>query len=313
MNRHVLKIMCVLTALVIWIQVASSSLLTRDIDLPLDLIGLSGDVTLAGNSWPSDIRVRATGSEWHFFLNQFLGRSLGRVIVDLSDVGPDVLWQRDVTVNDVVSPLADVSIQPAVSLSLQTDRLVMRRMAVEIGLTGTLPDHRMILGGVIVEPDSVDVRGPSRLLAGLSGTLATAPLDLGRIRGRQTVVRGLVVPDRNVVLEPHEVRLTYDVSDAGRRIYENVPIVPLVDVGQPGADVFPPVASIEIRGPTEELDRMPMSAINLTVALTGLAAGAHTLAPDVLLPERFELVNMEPAQVLVIIGGNAARTGEGPP
>ena len=294
MNRHVLKILCVLTALIIWIQVASSSMLTREVDLPLDLIGLSGDATLAGNTWPSDIRVRATGSKWHFFLHQFLGRELGRVVVDLTDLGPDVFWQRDITVNDVESALVDVSVQPPVRLSLQLDRMVTKRVPVEIGYSGTLPEHRMIFGEVVAEPDSVDVRGPSRLLADFGDAVQAAPLDLGRIRGRQTVMRDLTLDRPDVTITPDKVSVAYDV-------------------GQTGADVFPPVASIEIRGPVEELERMPMSAINLTVALTGLGSGTHTVTPEVLLPEHFALVSLEPGQVLVIISVPWSPQDDGPP
>jgi YbbR domain-containing protein len=302
-----------LTALVIWIQVASSSLLTRDVDLPLELHGLADDATLSGNDWPDVVRVRATGSKWHFFQNQFLGRSLGKVTVDLSDVAADVLWQRDVTVNDVDSPLADVSIQPPVRLTLQLDRIATRKAAVAVAFVGVLPEHRILMGEVTSQPDSVLVSGPSRVLEGMGDAVASEPVDLSRIRGRQTVERALVSPGEDVVLDPAEVSLTFSVLEAGTRVYENVPIVPLVDVDQSGADVFPPVASVEVRGPAEELARMPMSAINLTVALTGLAAGTHTLAPDVLLPERFELMSLEPAQVLVVIGGRNTRGHEGPP
>lgn len=313
MNRHVLKIICVLTALVIWIQVASSSLLTKDVDLPLELYGLSEDATLAGNHWPKAVRVRATGSKWHFFQNQFLGRSLGRVAVDISSVAPGVQWQRDVSNNDVISFLDDVTVQPPIRLSLQLDRLVSRRLAVEIAFVGTLPEHRILLDAVRAVPDSVDVRGPSLVLAEAGDAILTEPLDLSRIRGRQTVPRGLVMPGQGTTLVPVEVQLTYAVSEASVRTYENVPIVPLVDIGHPGVEVFPPVASVVVRGPAEELKRMPMSAINLTVSLTGLPAGSHSLAPEALLPEHFELVNLEPDQVLVIIGGDNSPGYEGPP
>jgi len=302
-----------LTALVIWIQVASSSLLTRDVDMPLELIGLADEATLAGNAWPEVVRVRATGSKWQFFQNRYLGRGLGRVAVDLSNVTTGVRWQRDVTVNDVVSSLADVSIQPPVRLTLLLDRLGEKIVAVKVVYVGTLPEHRIMLGPVTSEPDSVVVRGPSRVLDGMGDEIVTEPVDLSRIRGRQTVGRALVAPGEDIVVEPVEVQLTFSVLEAGRRVYENVPIVPLVDVDQTGADVFPPVASVEVRGPAEELSRMPMSSISLTVALTGLGAGTHTLAPEALLPERFELMSMEPEQVLVIIGGKNTRGPEGQP
>ena len=302
-----MKIFCVLAAVVIWIQVASSRMLTREVELPLSLTGLPAGTTLAGNHWPESVRVRATGSKWQFFTNQFLGRGLGRVEVDLSEVRPGALWQRDVTVNDVESTLTDVGVHPPVRLSLVLDRIVTRRLPVRIATVGAVPDGRILLGAVRAEPDSVDVTGPAARLEPLDEPVATEPFDLSRIRGSQDVERALVSPGEGLSVDPMRIRIAYRSAEAVARTFEHVPVVPLVDQGQPTVEIFPPVASVAVVGPRGEVEELPMSSVSLTVALSGLGTGTHTLEPDVLLPEHLSLVSLEPARVLVVIGG-AGRT-----
>lgn len=303
MNRHLIKILCLLAAVVIWIQVASSRLLTRDVELPLELVNVPPGATLEGNDWPPSVQVRATGTKWQFFLDQYLGRDLGVVVVDLSGVRADVVWQRDVTVNDVESPLSDIAVNPPVTLSLELDTLGETVLPVAPALTGRLPENRLLVEPVAAKPGSVIVRGPSRKLRDLPVNVTTDPLDLARLRGSQEIWRDLQSPVPGLELDPGRVRLVYTVSEARRRSFEHVPVVPLIDADHPGADIFPPVLTVEVRGPVARLDGMAMSDISLTVPLSGLEPGTHTLTPEVILPEHVELLALEPAEVLVIVGG----------
>lgn len=304
MNRHALKALCVVAAVLIWIQVASTRTAVKDISLPLTLAQLPPQATLAGNDWPESVAVRARGTRLQFFLQRYLGRAPGEVRVDLQDVSLGGLWQRDLTANDVRSSLTDVTVVEPTRLLLFVDRLDSTQVAVVPAVTGEVPAGRIMIGEVAAEPDRVTVRGPARFLE-IPSRLTTEPLDLRRVRRGQPVVRHVLSPGEHLEVLPTTVSLAADVVEAERRTLEHVPVVPLVDAGQPTVEIFPPVVSVVLEGPQDEVGELSLADFTVTLALTGLTPGSHTLTPEVLLPPGCRLVRLDPPRVLAVLGAGA--------
>ncbi len=300
MNRHILKFLCILAAVLIWIQVASNREQLVTVSLPLELQGVPAGVTLAGNEWPETVEVSATVTKLQTFLHRYLGREPGKVVVDLSTVEAGGLWQRDLTPNDVRSSLNGVLIVSPKRLTLFLDHLVSVTARVRPAIVGDIPPGRLLIGEVTIEPSSVVVSGPSRFLIEPL-ELETGPFNLARIHSTQDIRRQVLLPSEHLSAEPNEVVFQANVVKAGRRTFDHVPVVPLVDTGRV-VDVFPPVVSVELIGPGQQIEVLPVAQISVTLSLTGLELGSHTLVPDVLLPADYELVGIDPGQFLVVIG-----------
>ncbi len=302
MNRHILKVACVLVSVLIWIQVASSDMRVREADLPLRVVGLPETLTLAGNEWPESVRVRARGSKWRFFRSRYFGDQPGEIVVDLSGVEPDVRYIKELSAADVRSSLTEVMILDNAPLELDVDHVDSLRVVVDVSTRGELPIGWMLLAPPSAKPDSVMLRGPSRFLsAGLR--VQTVPLELSRVHGAGPVMRELITPHPHLEPTLESVQVGVEAVPVDHRVFEHVPLVPLLDSAQLHVEIFPPVASVEIRGPVDILKGLSAASISLTVASSGLEPGAHTVRPAVILPEHCSLVTLAPEEFMLVVGG----------
>ena len=306
MNKHVLKLFCLLASILIWVQVASSVMRTREVVVPLRFTGLPETLTLAGNDWPETVRLSARGSKWRFFLIRYFGHRPGEAVVDLAGIEPGVLFTRDLTDGDIETSLTEVVVLDNVELALNVDRIDTLSVAVEVATRGELPAEWMLLSPPRAEPDSVALVGPSRILSA-DLKAGTAPVDLSRVHGSGPIRREIVSPHPDLVAATEAVQVLVEAAAVGRRVFEHVPLVPLMDAGQLHVEVFPPVASVEIGGPAETLSRLTASAVSLTVSSSGLEAGAHTVRPEVMLPEHCRLLSLEPEAFMLVVGGGPLR------
>jgi len=304
MNRHILKVACVFVSILIWIQVASSDMRVREADLSLRIKGLPETLTLAGNEWPESVRVRGRGSKWRFFLSRYFGNQPGEVVVDLSGVEPDVHYVRELTAADVRTSLTEVMVLDTAPLELDVDHVDSLRVVVDVVIRGDLPAGWMLLAPPRAEPDSVMVRGPSRFLS-TAIRVQTEPVDMTRIHGAGPVTRVLVAPLAHVEPVSGTVRVVIEAVAVDHRVFEHVPLVPLLDSGQLHVEIFPPVASVEISGPAETLAALSAASISLTVSSSGLEPGAHTVRPSVMLPDHCSLVELAPEEFMLVVGGGA--------
>jgi len=305
-NRLGLKIVSLVIAIILWIQVASSHMETRVVQLPLRLRNLPEQLTMAGNDIPAHVTIRGRSSKLNFLLHSLLRRSLGEVVVDLGELRPGVQFERAISPADVVSGMEDVEVVPPVTLSLFVDSLAVRRLPVRVVFKGELPRDRLLVGSVTAVPGSVTVQGPSRQLADVT-ELTTAPVDLGRIRRPAELVREVVPPADHLEVVPAEVTVRVPVAVREERLFEHLPVVALVDAGLSGVDVFPPVVTVRISGPADTLAILTPAAVAVTVPTSGLGPGEHTLRPDVLLPPSCRLEEITPAAVTVVVGRDRER------
>jgi len=302
MNRHLLKIGCLTVSILLWIQVASDRQVTREVDVPLRVTGLAHGCTLAGNLVPETVRIRAGGTKLRFFLNRYFGRELGEALVDLDGAEPGGVVEREVTIDGRRGGLVDVQVISSARFEFYVDRLDSVTVPVEVPVADHAPADRVLAAPPSATPANVQLVGPSRFLPG-AGRPRTDPVAIGRGTGSLEIMRAVHAPRPQLWTVPREVRVSAVVTEAGRRVFERVPLVPRLDSGSLHVEVFPPVANVEVRGPAPALAAMPDDAVALTVAAGGLGPGAHTVRPDVRLPAACSLVSLSPPEVMIVVGG----------
>ena len=305
-NKHILKLACLLVSILIWIQVASTDMHEREVDLPLRFDGLPEGLTLDGNTWPETVRVRGRGSKWRFFLSRYFGNEPGEVVVDLSAVEPDVRYVKELTAGDVHTSLTEISVLDPGPMELDVDHLDSLVVNVDVVTRGALPEGLMLLTPPRARPETVTLYGPSRFLED-GVQVCTEPVEMSRVQGTGPLARALIVPYPHLEPSLESVQVMLEAVPVGRRVFEHIPLVPLLDSGQLHVEVFPPVASVEIEGPAEELAELSASAIGLTVSSSGLEPGAHTVVPSIMLPEHCGLVSLEPEEYMLVVGSGSSR------
>ncbi|MCB1182139.1 hypothetical protein KDM41_01815 [bacterium] len=301
MNRLGLKISCFVVSVVIWVQVASTSSVEQATRLPLRLAGVAEGLTAAGSDLPKTVKVRVQGSKLRLLSHNYFNRYLGEVRVNVSDrtAGPTFSYELDQ--NDVFTDLTVVGVQPPVRLRIKLDRELTRKLPVRLTTKGTLPNGTGFLVPPVVAPDSVVVTGPERFFPA-EGFVATAPVDLGRIGDSGTVAAALVVPHEHLTMASKDVQVALQVAPLIERTLANVPVIPLVDAGQPEVGVSPPVVDVMVRGVADSVRALGSDRVLVTVAVGNLDLGLHMVAGQVSLPEGLTLLGVVPAELQVVVG-----------
>ena len=301
MNRLGLKISCFVVSVVIWVQVASTSTVEQTTQLPLRLTGVGEGLTAAGSDLPRQVKVRVQGSKLRLLLHNYFNRYLGEVRVNLSDrvTGPTFSYELDQ--NDVFTDLTVVGIQPPVRLRIKLDREVARALPVRLATSGALPAGKAFVAPPRVVPDSVVVTGPERFFP-VSGLVSTAPVELGRVGESTEMTVALKEPNENLKLASRSVKVRLQVAAVIERTLANVPVIPLVDAGQPEVGVSPPVVDVMVRGVADSVQALRSDRILITVPVGGLDLGVHMVAGQANLPPWLTLIGIDPPQLQVVVG-----------
>jgi len=168
LRAHGIKLLAVLIAIVLWIQVHGQGVGSLSMDVPLQLQGLQADMVIV-NNLPDQVRVTVSG------LQARLG-SLNpadiRVPLDASKLTEPGVVERAIKVSAIHLPagLRVEKVQPD-RLQLQVDRVVKREIAVKPRLE--LPQGWKALN-VRVTPPMATLSGPEIWLDALSEVESTA-------------------------------------------------------------------------------------------------------------------------------------------
>ncbi len=301
MNRIGLKIVCLVASIIIWVQVAATSVVEQSVNLPLRVVGLEEGLTVAGSDLPDKVEVRLEGSKLRLMSHRFLNRYLGEVRVSLADqpAGPPFSYELDRA--DVFTELTVVGIQPPVRLRLHVDRQETRTLPVRLVTSGALGDDLGYLVPPAVSPDSVRVTGP-RSYFGRSRDVATVVVDLNEVDTSRDLELDLVPPHELLGLVPRRVKAAFRVAALEERTLPNIPVIALVDAGQPEVGVSPPVVDVMVRGVADSIRALDRSRFLVTVPVGGLAEGVYNMAGQVEYPPWATLIGLQPQDVQVIVG-----------
>jgi len=301
-----LKIACVVVSVLVWFQVASTTVVEADVSLPMRITGLGDEWTVEGNSLREMARVRLRAPKLALLANDYLGRPLGEVQMDLTNFepGPTVLYV--LKESDVRAEAEVITMLPPVRLPLLIDWQEERRLPVRVPLRGQLPQDRMLAAPIVTRPDTVLVSGPRRFFAGLD-TVVTESVDLNDLE--QTLDRDLPLTSIPVNLEVAvaSVHVTVPVTAVDERIVANVPVVSEV----PGAGISPPVCDVLVRGPADSVATLTPDQLRVTVPTAELGGGVQRATGLVQHPDWVIAVRLEPESFLVIMDEVEAPTPEG--
>ncbi len=263
MNRIGLKIACVAAAIVIWIQVASTTMSEADLKMPLDVVNLPAGLAISGAELPEFAVVRVRAAKLRVIAHKYLHRPLGRVELDLAERQPGTPFLYEITPADVRTAQEVVAVLPPARLPLRLDHQDQRRVPVEVDVVGPPPDGKVLLARPVATPPDVSVAGPQRRLREVHA-VATAPVTLGEWTASQTLKVALVAPAPELTLDPAEVEVTVMLADLAVRLLADVPVV-AVDGGGRDIAVSPPVCDVTIEGPADSVRAMRASELRVVV------------------------------------------------
>lgn len=301
MNRLGLKIICLVVSVIIWMQVASNSVVEQTTQLPLRVLGLSEGLTIEGSDLPAEVNVRVRGSKLalmsHNYFNEYLGEI--RVNLDGRVAGPPFFYELNGA--DVYSDLDVINIKSPVRLWLYIDEHITRKLPVQLTTVGGLPDAMAYLADPAILPDSVLVSGPKRSFPD-DAVLKTEPVDLEQIDSRQTVLVALASPDALLEIHEDNVEVHFPVAALEDRTLANIPVVALVDAGTPDVAISPPVVDVMVRGVADSIQALTESRFMVTVPVGSRKEGIYVLAGQVDPPSWLTIIGLDPPLLQVIVG-----------
>ena len=223
-----------------------------------------------------------------------------RITIDAS--GIDVNQLVDLLPVDAAGePLTPVDVEPAqvrVRVPVFSDRR-SKTLPVTPNVVGT-PAAGFEVASIEVDPPVVSVEGDANDLAGLDRA-DTLPISVSGASSQVTQIVGLALPDGVQALGSGTVQVTIKLRPVtGTRTFE----AGLVLVGARPDLVYSLSTDrvlVTIGGSTADLDRLSGVTLVLTVDVTGLEAGTHSVAVSANLSTGLTLVGASPNPVEVIV------------
>jgi hypothetical protein len=295
-----LKIACVVVAILVWIQVASTTMVEADVSLPMEIVGLGEGWTAEGSALPEEGRARLRVAKLSLMAHQYIGWQLGSVQVNLANFSPGPPELYVIKESDVRSEAEVVSLLPPIRLPLRIDWRDERRLPVQVPLRGQLPDDRMLAGPIAVDPDSVLVAGPRRFFQGME-RVETETVELDDLDRSMDRELELVPPPQPLKAARRSVRVEIPITSVDERIVANVPVVTTDGGDGRVTGISPPVCDILVRGPADRVASLSPTELSVSVPVDGLESGVHRLVGEVAHPGWVIAVRVEPEAFMVIV------------
>ena len=193
-------------------------------------------------------------------------------------------------------------------IRLTVDRMLQRRLPVEVGANMIVPDG-FHLAGVEIRPRTVTMSGPRTDLDGLK-VAHTTPIELRGIGPGAFEERIAVERSSNLVqVTPEHVTVRGRLEDI-----EIERVFPRLEVALRNAEgpvrIVPPRVSVTLRGPQRILEGLRPDAVDVYVDVAGLEKGRHQVVVTAQLPDGLRVSSVEPPEVTVEV--TAAPASEAP-
>jgi YbbR domain-containing protein len=284
------KIIALVVAIFIWFLASGQKEVIWLKMVPITLNNVP-DSLIITNNIPPQAEISVTGNKRQLMM---MGFQRLAVVIDLAEAVPG--RQRvSISPRQIQLPTGfdrrNVRILEPMSLDIQLERLITKRVPVVLSTTGSLSDNLILDGSYTLSPSWVSVTGPVSVVEKID-TKATEPLDQGKIRASFDRELEIEAGSRLVACDPVRVSVSGRVSEKGQRVLSNVPPTVLVDSEDYSTLVIPSAVTLTLTGPKTVLDTLSSGDVSVLLNLGGLSEARYRIAPEVILPPRVELLSM---------------------
>jgi YbbR domain-containing protein len=294
-----LKLVSLILAIFLWYSITKTERdAERMIDVPVSLRRIPDGLTVVN---PPTKAVTVTLRGPRTMLDNVDDRR-GRVQVPLNTIE---MGENRIDLNggmlapELPRSLKVVRFDPP-SLTLRADRRLMRRLPVKPDLAGSPPLGYTVVEST-VEPEMVEVTGPARLVDELK-QIRTEPIDLRLFqepRGRNVLLERI---DPTITFIPDVVRVRVVLEEViATRDFPKVQVTAPEGVTQ----IHPATIDVQVRGPQRLLHNFKFEPGMVSVDVSGLTKGTHTVPVQVTMPEGLLVESRNPDKVRVKVGDAA--------
>jgi YbbR domain-containing protein len=284
------KIIAVVVAMFIWFNASGQKEVIWLKMVPITLDNIPDSLVITGNI-PRQAEISITGNKRQLMLMGFKRLTLG---IDLAQATPGrqrvSLSPRQIQLPSGIDR-RNVRIIEPLSLDLQLELLVTRRVPVTLSTTGTLPDDLILEGSFSITPSWVSITGPASVAQNIR-SMATEALDQSKIKSSFERELPIMIGARQLDCDPDRVTVVVRVTGKGRRVLSNVPPTVLVDSEDYSTVVIPSAVTLTLTGLQSVLDTLSSGDVSVLLNLGGLAEARYRIAPEVILPPGVELLSM---------------------
>jgi len=291
-KRHLLKMLSVVFAMILWFYVLNSESLVIERKIPVEFL-LPPDRAMA-NEVSRDLMVKLKGPR--VLLRNIFAEGT-KVTVDVTKV----IVEDNTPVTFIVKN-ADIPLPFGVELishsprqfEISLQRKVVRRVGVKIMTIGKLEEDLKIIYQKIV-PRFLTVEGPEELTRELPH-LSTAPVDLTNLKGEDTIILKIMGNDPRIkIRDTDEIKYSYVVrSKKANMMFHGIRIRYLTTRRKFTAETN--VASISILATEERLNKSDFQVI---ADLPEGVIGRQKIKLRAILPEGLHLLSITPDEIWV--------------
>jgi YbbR domain-containing protein len=204
-----LKLLSLLLAAGLWFYVASAERTEIALAVPIEYVGLEGPLTLEGPR-RGTVDVQLQAARW---AADRVSPATVRVRVDVSGLreGDNLVHLLPESV--LVPPGVRVTRLAPAWATVRTTRAETRTVTVIPQLHGR-PAPAHVLGPVVVEPATVQIKGPRTTIEARK-VVETLPVDVSGLREPVTQTVGLALPDSVSLVDRRTVDVTVDIRPEG--------------------------------------------------------------------------------------------------
>ncbi|UCE19291.1 MAG: hypothetical protein JSV84_02770 [Gemmatimonadota bacterium] len=300
LNNLGVKIGALCVALLVWLHVVTEKTYTYTFRAALKPTHLAEDLIVA-NELPKHLHVTIKGNGKRLFWLMF---SELEIVLDLQNAiqsksryrfeVTDVVIPRDidVTITEIGAPdFVDVDI----------DRLVEKQVPVFPRLSTNPANGYVIVGPVLVNPDSVTMKGPRRFVE-RTDTLYTQSETVRRAKRRVHRELPLIEPEGiNVTIAPSSVIAEVDVQKMQRRVINDVPVVLVHVPTNKKVTLDSSTITLTIEGGADLLASLKPEDLHVSVDYRQTLRGStDVLTPIILTPPNVSWVEAQPQTFNII-------------
>lgn len=279
------------------VLVVLDTLQTGRLPVEVSLIGsLPQGVTLGTpRVTPASVTVRGAASQIAEIRHAI-------VTVDTTDLRQQLTTSLQVhlvgaSAQEVRGPTVD---PPLVTVQLAVRESVIAKVVPVVPAIQGAPAPPLAVTGISTDPATVTLQGPSLQLQSIA-VVTTAPIDLRGAKGTIRQQVALQVPAGVTASVSH---VTVSITLGSGLLSTTFRGVPVQVVGLRrgvAPQVVPPSIDVQVEGPTDVIAHLTPASVRIVVDAAGRGAGRYQVRPQAHLPRGVRVLNLHPAQVLMIL------------